>query len=275
MSANTLTRPQYTKLARDIRLLIEDGKKRAAQAVSSQLVETYWKVGERISAEGLSEYAGYNSSIFESLSAELNIDESTLIRSIQFFNTYSTATRGSNINWSHIKRLLPIANKEERDWYEGLIVRENLTVPLLASAIRSDRFGKEKAAKGKGKVEKLKRPTASTYLYKAVVVRVVDGDTLLLRIDLGFTVFKEQRIRLNFVDTPEKETPEGQKAHEFVLNTLAQVPFVMVKTNKIDIYGRYLGDVFYLHETTDKNKIFILGKYLNQELISRGLAKVV
>lgn len=47
-------------------------------------------------------------------------------------------------------------------------------------------------------------PTEPAYLYRAVVVRVVDGDTINVDIDLGFYVWiKKQRIRLFGIDTPE------------------------------------------------------------------------
>ena len=39
--------------------------------------------------------------------------------------------------------------------------------------------------------------------YKAQVLRVIDGDTVHLRVDLGFTVHVEVRARLYGIDTPE------------------------------------------------------------------------
>ncbi len=45
------------------------------------------------------------------------------------------------------------------------------------------------------------------YLYKAKLVRVIDGDTIDLDIDLGFDVWlKKQRIRLAGIDSPECRT---------------------------------------------------------------------
>ncbi|MCK5014233.1 MAG: thermonuclease family protein, partial [Candidatus Omnitrophica bacterium] len=101
------------------------------------------------------------------------------------------------------------------------------------------------------------------------------GDTLLLRIDLGFQVWKEQRVRLAGIDAPAMDQPKGKEAYKFVLNQLAKVGFVMVKTNKIDIYGRYVGHVFYSSTALSKEKVFLSGRYLNQELLSRGLARAL
>ena len=45
------------------------------------------------------------------------------------------------------------------------------------------------------------------FCYKAKVVRVVDGDTMILDIDLGFdVVLRNQSVRLYKVDTPECRT---------------------------------------------------------------------
>jgi endonuclease YncB( thermonuclease family) len=54
------------------------------------------------------------------------------------------------------------------------------------------------------------------YEYKATVVKVVDGDTVDVDIDLGFdTWLHNQRIRLYGIDTPECRTRNKQeKAHQ-------------------------------------------------------------
>ena len=45
------------------------------------------------------------------------------------------------------------------------------------------------------------------YLYKCVVTRVIDGDTVDVDVDLGFDVWlKKQRVRLAGIDTPESRT---------------------------------------------------------------------
>ena len=59
------------------------------------------------------------------------------------------------------------------------------------------------------------------YVYKATIERVVDGDTIDVTLDLGFSVFlHKQRCRLAGIDTPEsrtrnlKEKSLGLKAKE-------------------------------------------------------------
>jgi len=88
-------------------------------------------------------------------------------------------------------------------------------------------------------------------------------------------VWKEQRVRLAEIDTPAMDEAGGREAYKFVLNQLAQVDFVMVKTNKIDIYGRYVGHIFYSSKDLSKSETFSKGRYLNQELVDKGLARIL
>lgn len=97
--------------------------------------------------------------------------------------------------------------------------------------------------------------------YRADVERIVDGDTLDLRIDLGFGVIltgDEARIRLRGIDTAEifgtpKGSPEhtaGQRHKTFVEEWVAAAgdepwPF-LIETTKDDErgkYGRWLAEI--------------------------------
>jgi len=50
-------------------------------------------------------------------------------------------------------------------------------------------------------------PRKSCYTFRVVEInRVVDGDTIDVTFDLGFDLFKKERIRVAGVDTPEKRT---------------------------------------------------------------------
>ena len=44
------------------------------------------------------------------------------------------------------------------------------------------------------------------YEYKAIVDRVVDGDTIDVTIDLGFKTWKKVRVRMEGINTPESRT---------------------------------------------------------------------
>lgn len=110
------------------------------------------------------------------------------------------------------------------------------------------------------------------YTYKALVERVVDADTVWLNIDLGFSSWSRQKVRLAGIDAPELSTKEGQEAKKFVEARLKEVEFVVVKTHKSDKYDRYLTDVFYSSES-DLFKVLEEGTFLNQQLLDLSLAE--
>ena len=52
----------------------------------------------------------------------------------------------------------------------------------------------------------------SCYNFRVVEInRVVDGDTIDVTIDLGFDLFKKERVRVAGVDTPEKRTRDDEE----------------------------------------------------------------
>jgi micrococcal nuclease len=125
------------------------------------------------------------------------------------------------------------------------------------------------------KLRALKESYSRLFTYKAFVERVVDADTIWVHIDLGFYNWSRQKIRFRGIDAPELSTQKGQKAKEFVESILSQVPFVIIKTYCPDKYNRYLSDVFYLTGEENPQNVLNAGVFLNQELLSVGLAKIV
>jgi len=89
------------------------------------------------------------------------------------------------------------------------------------------------------------------YINACKIIRVIDGDTIDVEIDLGFKLRTTQRIRLIGVDTPEmtgKDKVNGQHAKDFVqawcLDNETDLEFdFLIETTKTDSFGRYLGDL--------------------------------
>ena len=85
------------------------------------------------------------------------------------------------------------------------------------------------------------------YEYKvASVVRVVDGDTVDVILDLGFGLSKKERVRVAGVDTPEKRTRnDKEKMLGYDATAFAEEWFgggdIIVRTEKDGKYGRMLG----------------------------------
>lgn len=88
--------------------------------------------------------------------------------------------------------------------------------------------------------------------YKVNVLRVVDGDTVDVDIDLGFSTWlKKQRIRLYGIDTPETRTRDldekkyGKMASNFLSDAIEDAEVVSLRTykDKKGKYGRILGEI--------------------------------
>lgn len=105
------------------------------------------------------------------------------------------------------------------------------------------------------------------------VLRVVDGDTVDLELDLGFHLTTALRFRLLGVDTPERGQPGYLEAKDYVARWLADALArpdlleVRARTAKADSFGRWLVALVAVehdgHEVAD----------LSAELLEAGLAK--
>lgn len=100
------------------------------------------------------------------------------------------------------------------------------------------------------------------YTYKGVITRWIDGDTVDIQVDLGFTIWSKQRFRLDGLDTPERGEPLYKKSIEYVNNLAPSGSEVIVISYKTEKYGRYLGSIL-----TSSNV------NINQSLLNEGLAK--
>lgn len=110
------------------------------------------------------------------------------------------------------------------------------------------------------------------YEYRATVIKIIDGDTVDVDIDLGFgVVLKDERVRIMGIDTPESRTRDkvedlfGEAAKARVGQLLAHDVVLKTQINKNgeDMkgkFGRILGD-------------FIVGdKMLTDILVEEGHA---
>lgn len=106
------------------------------------------------------------------------------------------------------------------------------------------------------------------YIYKAVIKRITDGDTIVVDIDLGFeTVINNVKLRLYGINTPETKGASrvaGLESKAFVERQLPVGSIVLLKTykDKTEKYGRYLAEVTKEGETDT----------INMTLLRLGLA---
>jgi micrococcal nuclease len=99
------------------------------------------------------------------------------------------------------------------------------------------------------------------------VTKVVDGDTVDVVFDVGFSMFRKERIRLNGIDTPESVTSDvhekklGLESKQFLQMWLSRQTKLRAKTTKDDKYGRILAEVY-----GDD------GVCVNEEMVRKGYA---
>jgi len=104
------------------------------------------------------------------------------------------------------------------------------------------------------------------YEYKVKeILRVVDGDTVDVLIDLGFGLTKKERVRVAGIDTPESRTRDlyekylGLEAKDYLTDQL-DCDNIIIKTEKDGKYGRMLG---WLYREGDEISI-------QERMISKG-----
>lgn len=101
------------------------------------------------------------------------------------------------------------------------------------------------------------------YKYNCIIVRVIDGDTVVVDIDLGFdTWLKNQYVRLHGVNTPEVRTRDlfekekGLAAKEYVEKLLPVGSHRQLFSREYQRgkYGRIIGDFWIGDDVYDKEK---------------------
>jgi micrococcal nuclease len=116
----------------------------------------------------------------------------------------------------------------------------------------------------------------SCYNFRVTKInRVLDGDTIDVTIDLGFDLFKKERVRIAGVDTPEKRTRDkeekalGIDATEWLKGHLANAikgdDELVIRTELVGgvgKYGRLLGWLY-----VGESNISV-----NEQMISQGYA---
>ena len=115
----------------------------------------------------------------------------------------------------------------------------------------------------------------SCYNFRVTEInRVVDGDTIDVTIDLGFDLYKKERVRVAGIDTPEKRTRDleekalGIDATNYLKkkleDTIAGDEELTIRTELkggMGKYGRLLGWLYIGEDTISINEVMITEGY--------------
>ncbi len=110
--------------------------------------------------------------------------------------------------------------------------------------------------------------------YRVNIVKVVDGDTVDVDIDLGFGIWmRNERVRLYGIDTPESRTRDleekkyGKAASAYLKEKLASgTPILKTFKDGVGKFGRILGELW-IEEVSEESDHISVKTNINQMMI--------
>ena len=150
MNSDSLTvNPNYEALLHHVGNTLEQGRSRAAAAVNTAVVATYWEIGRQIVEyeQGGSTKAEYGSALLKKLSRDLTdlygsgFGMSNINKMRKLYLTYPILqTVSAKLSWSHYVELLKIEDPLERSFYEKEAESERWGVRELKRQMNSMLF---------------------------------------------------------------------------------------------------------------------------------------
>mgnify|MGYP003296163990 CR=1 FL=1 len=127
----------------EVKHIVEQGRRQAYASVSRLMIETYWKIGERIVLQEQkgANRAEYGSQLISQLSEELTrtYGKGFSKRNLQYFRSFYLTfsdleivhTRVHNLSWSHIRTVLRVEDIMAARWYMLTASQEMWSVRTL------------------------------------------------------------------------------------------------------------------------------------------------
>lgn len=153
MSDKTVCMGDVSKhLIQDIRQIINRGRAMAYASVNAVMIDTYWKIGQRIVEEEQhgSKRAEYGTGLIDHLADVLTAEYGNgfsarnLAYYKKFYLFFSDPTilnaRVQNLSWTHFRSLLRVPEETARTWYLNEAVRENWSSRTLDRNISSQYY---------------------------------------------------------------------------------------------------------------------------------------
>jgi endonuclease YncB( thermonuclease family) len=273
----------YSKMLQELRAIKAETEQKVQSSMNTILAEAYWRMGQRITREKLQK--SEQPLILKQLAQDLAMEETMLTRCIKFYSLFAgecPAAKYPFVTWSHYKLLLSMPDKNQRLFYLIKTQKYNWTVRKLSQHVKNNAFAKDQKASESGSQRPVLSPKPEAlHIYKAQLDYIVDGDTLVADIDLGFDVWVKKRLRLRGINTPEMNSKDqtvlqqAQKAKAFAQERMVPRETIVLQTFQVDLHGRFICDVYYLTGEKNKETIYKEGNFLNQELLDAGLAELV
>jgi len=261
----------------EIRGLIEDTRGQAVLIVNAALTSLYWRIGDRISREILTnERAEYGKQIVATVSRQLvkefgrGFAEKNLRRMMQFAEAFPdeaiVATLSRQLSWSHFVELLPLPRPYQREFYAEMCRIEGWSIRTLRERIDSMLY--ERTALSKEPEELVKQELAAlraqnnitpTMLLKDPYIldflglsnRFLERDleeailreleTFLLEMGSGFSfVARQKRIQLDGEDFYIDLLFYNRKLKRLIVVELKQGRFKPEYKGQMELYLRWL-----------------------------------
>ena len=159
--SKNIPHPDYQYLVVKISETYLSGQVKATHAVNTQLLETYWQIGQHIvefEQDGNAR-AEYGKGLISTLSKDLSLlhgkgfSSSNVKRFRQFYLAYPIgATLSHQLTWSHMVELLKIDDPIERSFYEKQTQEENWNVRELVRQKNAALFQRLALSKNKDEI---------------------------------------------------------------------------------------------------------------------------
>ncbi|MBB3696562.1 DUF1016 family protein [Flammeovirga yaeyamensis] len=213
-----LRNSENTSLLLDITDLIESSKSQLVSNINSSLTILFWQIGKKILFETLeNKRAKYGKETISKLSTSLclkfgkSYEEKNLRRMVQFAEKFpeleKVVTLSRHLSWSHFLVLIPIKEKQEREFYSNLSMNNNLGVRGLRTEISRKTFERTENANSqiisKNKLSKgifkdpyllefldLKKGFLENDLEEAILKQI---ENFILELGNGFTFVERQK----------------------------------------------------------------------------------
>ena len=154
---------EVENLYNDIKLLVEESKRKVYKMVNTEMINLYWSIGKMIvDKQGEAEKAKYKDYIIQELSMRLTskfgkgFSKRNLERMRKFYICYPIATTMlSQLTWSHYLELIKIDDEDKRNFYMHECINSSWNVRELQRQRETLLYERIIISKDKNKVKEL------------------------------------------------------------------------------------------------------------------------